>query len=72
MVCDEDCGCRIQGKLNVRWDEGNDRQLEMVLSHSFTLDFVVCESRRDAEEFLSTLEERFIKFGLELSPERHE
>jgi RNA-directed DNA polymerase len=34
-------------------------------------DFVVCcESERDAKEFLSALEERFSKFGLELSPEK--
>jgi RNA-directed DNA polymerase len=34
-------------------------------------DFVVCcESERDAKEFLTLLEERFTKFGLELSPEK--
>lgn len=34
-------------------------------------DFVVCcESKRDAEEFLKTLEERFSQFGLSLSPDK--
>lgn len=34
-------------------------------------DFVVCcESERDAKEFLTTLAERFSKFGLEISPEK--
>jgi RNA-directed DNA polymerase len=34
-------------------------------------DFVVCcESEQDAEEFLKSLEERFRKFGLSLSPEK--
>src|SRR3990167_7829181 len=34
-------------------------------------DFVVCcESERDAKEFLKSLEERFAKFGLAVSPEK--
>jgi RNA-directed DNA polymerase len=48
-----------------------DRYILRLLSHSFTLDFVVCcESEVDAKGFLESLMQRLMKFGLEVSADK--